>query len=79
MQCYKFMLLWQQNRHTVLDLPKTHYFQKLYLYIVRERERERDEKKIVRDNNLFKLWMINTWVTHIKIFFFKLTLPWQHT
>ena len=22
MQCYKFMLLWQQNHHTVLNLPK---------------------------------------------------------
>ena len=61
MQCYKFMLLWQQNYRTVLGLPKKHIiFKKLYLY-------EEREKTIVHANNSFKLWMINTWVTHIKI------------
>ena len=27
-QCYKFMLLWQQNRHTVFALPKNTLFSK---------------------------------------------------
>ena len=28
---------------------------------------KREKKTIVRANNSFKLWMVNTWVTHIKI------------
>ena len=61
MQCYKFMLLWQQNHHTLLDLHKKHYFQKLYIYMKREK------KTIVHANNSFHLWMISTWITHITI------------
>ena len=28
---------------------------------------KKEKKTIVRANNSFKLWLINTWVTHIKI------------
>ena len=32
MQCYRFILLWQQN-HQTLDLHKKTLFSKLYIYI----------------------------------------------
>ena len=59
MQCYKFMLLWQQNHHTVLDLPKKNIIFKNCIYMKREK------KTIVHTNNSFQLWMINTWVTQL--------------
>ena len=41
-------------------LQKNIIFQKLYIY-------EERKKTIVHTNNSFQLWMINTWVTHLKI------------
>ena len=48
-----------------LGFPKAHYFQKLYIY------EERKKKTIVRANNSFQLWMINTWVTYQNKKFFS--------
>ena len=56
MQCYKFMLLWQQNHHTILNLPKNIIF----------KNNIKREKTFVHVYNSFKLWMINTWLIHIK-------------
>ena len=48
-----------------LGFPKAHYFQKLYIY-------EERKKTIVRANNSFQLWMINTWVTYQNKKFFQI-------
>ena len=46
---------------TMSRIHLKHIIFKNYIYMKREK------KTIVRANNSFKLWMINTWVTHIKI------------
>lgn len=51
MQCYRSVLQWQHNHHSVLNILKSSIF----------------SSKLSKINiHINKIYMINTWLTHIK-------------